>query len=356
LGSQVEAAAQSQRGEDDTATGVDVADLVYAQSQLTLNEGLMSGVDAGEEQKQSGSTGAMLLRLPASSRFRRLLREPLVHFLILGAMLFLGYQWKGSAGSHRIVVTSGEVEHLASGFVRTWQRPPSEAELKGLVDDYVKEEIATREAVNMGLDQNDTIIRRRLRQKLEFLADEGANSSPPTDAELQAWLDKHPDSYRAEPQIAFRQVYINPQRHAHFEETARSILAQLNAAGPQARTGTLGDPTMLPANQPLDRVSVAANTFGDNFSEELAKLPVGQWSGPVESSFGLHIVLVQQRAEGAVLPLAEVRTQVSRDFLRDRKASQLDLLYQGLLKKYSVSIELPKTERAAANGSAGPVQ
>ena len=108
------------------------------------------------------------------SRMKALLREPLVHFLLLGGLLFLFFEWRGSGGptSSRIVITPGLVEHLASGFGRTWQRPPTDAELKGLIDDYVKEEIATREAVGMGLDRDDTIIRRRLRQKLEFLVED----------------------------------------------------------------------------------------------------------------------------------------------------------------------------------------
>ena len=119
-------------------------------------------------------------------RLKSLLREPLVHFLALGALLFLFFQWKGGGsgpGSTRITITPGLVEHLASGFAKAWQRPPDGPELKGLIDDYVKEEIATREAVAMGLDRDDTIVRRRLRQKLEFLIEDAGDLAPPTDAE-----------------------------------------------------------------------------------------------------------------------------------------------------------------------------
>lgn len=125
------------------------------------------------------------------------LREPLVHFLALGSLLFLFFAWRGGGsgtGSNRIVVTPGHVERLASGFARTWQRPPTEAELKGIVDDYVKEEIAVREASAMGLDRDDTIIRRRLRQKLEFLVEDAVPPAPPTDAEVLAWVNTHPDA------------------------------------------------------------------------------------------------------------------------------------------------------------------
>ena len=113
---------------------------------------------------------------------------------------------------HRIVITPGQIDAMVASFARTWQRPPTEPELKGLVDDYVREEMATREAVAIGLDRDDTIIRRRLRQKLEFLAADSVDSVPPTDAELQSWLAEHPDAFRTEGEVAFRQVYLNPEK------------------------------------------------------------------------------------------------------------------------------------------------
>ena len=134
--------------------------------------------------------------------FVKVLREPLVHFLALGSLLFLFFAWRAGgsgAGSNRIVITPGHVERLASGFARTRQRPPTEAELKEMVDDHVKEEIAVREASAMGLDRDDTIIRRRLRQKLEFLVEDAVPPAPPTDAEVRAWVNTHPDAFGAAP-------------------------------------------------------------------------------------------------------------------------------------------------------------
>ena len=136
---------------------------------------------------------------------KTVLREPLVHFLALGAMLFLFFEWKGGGsgpGSTRIAITPGVVEHLASGFAKTWQRPPTDAELKGLIDEHVKEEIAAREATSMGLDRDDAIIRRRLRQKMEFLVEDAVDQTQPKDAELQAWLERHPDAFQAESRVA----------------------------------------------------------------------------------------------------------------------------------------------------------
>jgi hypothetical protein len=285
---------------------------------------------------------------------RSLLREPLLHFLALGALLFLFFEWKGGGsgpGSTRIAITPGLVQHLAAGFARTWQRPPSEAELKGLVDEQVKEEIATREAIAMGLDRDDTVIRRRLRQKLEFLVEDAASSTPPTDAELEAWLKQHLESFRAEPQLALRQVYLNPQRRgASAVADAGKLLAQLRAGGKDALTDRLGDPSMLPTEQPLAPLREVARSFGDDFAQAVMKIEPGQWTGPVESPYGLHLVLVRERIASASPALAEIRPAVEREVLTERRKHDLDALYERLLQKYSVTIEKP-APAASAGGS-----
>jgi hypothetical protein len=288
----------------------------------------------------------------------RVLREPLAHFLALGTLLFIFFEWRGGSGpgSTRIAVTPGEIQHLASGFARTWQRPPTDEELKGLVDDYVKEEIATREATAMGLDRDDTIIRRRLRQKLEFLAEDAAASSPATDAELQQWLDKHPESFRAEPRVALRQVYVSEERRgATARATAEKLLARLRAAGPDAEIDTLGDPTMLPRELPEGPLLEVARAFGDDFAARIETLETGTWTGPVESPYGLHLVLVRERTASALPALADVRPAVEREFLADRRRTQLETLYGRLLEKYTVTIEMPKPEKKADSGGASGV-
>jgi hypothetical protein len=289
---------------------------------------------------------------------KSVLREPLVHFLALGALLFLFFAWRGGSGpgSSRIAITPGLVEHLASGFARTWQRPPTGAELKGLIDDYVKEEIATREAVGMGLDRDDTIIRRRLRQKLEFLVEDASASTPPTDAELEAWLRKHPESFRAEPQLAFRQVYVSPQRRgASARGDAEKLLVQLRAKGKDAAIDRLGDASMLPVEQPLGPLRDASRSFGESFAQELMKVEPGQWAGPVESPYGLHLVLVRERVGAATPQLSEIRPMVEREVLAERRKRDLDTLYERLLQKYTVTIEMPKPapQQAASTGAGG---
>ena len=285
---------------------------------------------------------------------RNLLREPLVHFLVLGGLLFAFFSWKGGGGgpgSTRITITPGLVEHLASGFARTWQRPPTEAELKGLIDEQIKEEIATREAVAMGLDRDDAIIRRRLRQKLEFLVEDAVDQAVPTDAELQAWLDRHADAVRPEPRVALRQVFVSAERRgaAAADEEARQLLARLRAAGPGAPTAPPGDASLLPAELPPGPLSDVERAFGADFARRVDALEPGRWSGPVPSPYGLHLVLVTERRVPPPPTLADVRPLVEREFL----AEQLHALYERLLKKYTVAIEMPG-EPPPATAAAGP--
>jgi hypothetical protein len=298
-----------------------------------------------------GESDAVAGELSASTRAttlaRRLIKEPLVHFLFLGTLLFLYFHWKGEAGpgSSRIVITSGEVEHLAAGFVRMWQRQPTQAELDGLIDDYLKEEVATREALAIGLDRNDPIIRRRLRQKLEFLADDSLPGNAPSDAQLQTWLNTHPDAFSGEPKVAFRQVYVNAlTRGEAATGEATRLLAALRNGGPGISIDHLGDASLLPAEQPLAPLSETTRVFGSDFAQKIVALEPGQWNGPVESSFGLHLVLVQREVAAVAPKLEEIRPQVEREVMQERRKVQLDIMYQALLKKYSVIIELPKEE------------
>ncbi len=273
---------------------------------------------------------------------RKVLREPLLHFLALGAVLFVYFEWSGGGGpaSNRIVLTSGQIEHLAAGFTKVWQRPPTEEELKGLIDDWVREEIAVREATAMGLDRDDTILRRRLRQKLEFLAEDVVTAAPPTESELRDWLNAHADAFRTEPRIALRQVYLSPDRRgASTEADARIILARLAATGPEASIDELGDPTLLPQELPLGPLREIASMFGEEFAARLESIDPGAWAGPVESGYGLHLVLLRERVEGSLPDFEAIRPEVTREVLAERRTRHLAEMYERLLEKYTVVIE-----------------
>jgi hypothetical protein len=285
-----------------------------------------------------------------SYRIKTWLREPLVHFLAISAMLFVVFHfWGGGPGTNRIVITPGQIDSMAARFTRTWQRPPTDQELKGLIDDYVRGEIAAREARALGLDRDDTIIQRRLRQKLEFLAEDTFNAQPPTEAELQAWLDRHPDPFRIKPKIAFRQVYLNPDRRGEsIAGDAEKMLQQLSAAGPAVDIGRLGDPLMLPQEMSLSLRSAVARLFGRRFTDTILSLEAGHWSGPLRSAYGLHLVYVRERTAARMPDLAEIRPLVEREFLAQRRKRQLEAMYERLLERYHVTMQ----EQAGQGGTA----
>jgi len=272
------------------------------------------------------------------------LREPLLHFLLLGVLLFVLFTWLGGDTgpmSSRITVSQAQVQQLATAFTKVWQRPPTEAELKGLVDDYVREEIAFREAVAMGLDRDDTIIRRRMRQKLEFLVEDAASATPPTESELQAYLEANRATFRFEPQVEFRQVYVDPASGTDAAARAQALRKELQAAGPEAPIDTLGDSIMLDPEVPLLRQEEVARLFGTEFAARVVTLQPGRWEGPVDSGYGLHLVMVRKVVPGRAATLDEVRRDVERELLGERRREQLAAMYDELLGKYSVTIERP---------------
>jgi hypothetical protein len=266
-----------------------------------------------------------------------MIREPLVHFLILGAALFLVFEW-GGGGDRRIEITRGQIEHLAQSFEVVWLRPPTDAELKGLVDDYLREEVAIREAVRMGLDRDDTVIRRRLRQKLEFTIEDSLDTHPPTDEDLAFWLEKHPESFQSEPRIAFRQVHVSRDRK-DAESFASRLREELERAGSEAAIETLGDRIMLPQEVPMSGRSEVSGLFGEEFTAKVLTFEPGRWEGPIESGYGLHLVFVRERTEGAIPPLDKVRDVVERDLLAARRKAEIDQAYERMLSQYEVVVE-----------------
>lgn len=288
---------------------------------------------------------------PSIARLRRLLQEPLIHFLAIGAALFAFSQWSaGGSGqaSKTIVLTSGQIQHMAAGFTKVWQRPPTESDLKGLIDDWVREEIAVRAAVEAGLDRDDTVIRRRLRQKLEFLTEDLAEASAPTEQDLQAWFSEHANKFQNEPRVAFRQVFVSRERRGVTAEAdAIAILDQLKK-NPDASIDGLGDPTMLPLDIGLEPFSDVGDTFGPGFAGRINALTPGAWAGPVSSTYGLHLVLVLDRAEGTKPDFSAVRAEVERELMLARRKQALSAMYERLLKNYTVVIERAASGNAAA--------
>ena len=283
---------------------------------------------------------------PVRKKLLKVLREPLVHFLAIGAGLFLLSGLMGDPSglqSGRIVVTPAQVQHLAAGFTRVWQRPPTRDELEGLIQDRIREEVYYREAMALGLDKDDTIIRRRLRQKMEFVANDLAAQAQPTDDELSAYLKAHPDAFRVQRQFTFRQVYLNPERHGkNLARDTAQLLAQLNQAGGKVDVSALGDSFLLEHTFEAAPASEVAKQFGEKFGAKLGELAPGQWQGPVESGYGVHLVFVSKRTEGRVPALEEVRDAVRREWANVKRLETNEKFYQELLRRYAVTIERPQ--------------
>ena len=271
--------------------------------------------------------------------FRILWREPLIHFLVIGAGLFLLFELTrppSGTTTERIVVSASQVEQLSAQFRRTWLRPPTKTELTGLIDNFVRDEVYYREALALGLDRDDPFVRRRMRQKLEFLLEDLSVENDPNDPVLADYLQLHADMFRSEPRISFRQIYLNPDKSRDVEADAKKILTRLQAG---VNPETLGDPTLVAEFFDRATQSIIARSFGSAFAQEVVALNPGGWSGPFYSGLGAHLVLVIEKKEAHLPELAEVRAQVEREYLAQRRREQKDITYQKLLQRYEVVVE-----------------
>jgi hypothetical protein len=283
-------------------------------------------------------------------RLARLVREPLLHFFVLGAALFGLYHFASARSpvADRILVTVGTVRTLAETFRLTWQRPPTRSELDGLIANYVREEVLVREARRLGLDQDDTVVRRRLRTKMDILADDMAGISRPTDAQLQDFLDRHANAFRVDGRLSFSHVYLSPERHGqHLDAVVARVGTQLRKVGVAAKGEEFGDPILLDAEFDALPEREAARLFGDEFERALADASLGAWSGPVRSGYGLHFVLVRSRTAGRLARLDEVREAVEREWLNAETVRARDAFFERLRSDVQVEVEPEKGDAAS---------
>lgn len=278
------------------------------------------------------------------SLLRRLSKEPLLHFLLLGALLFAVYGlMSGPSGSARdeILITAGRIENLAAIYEKTWQRAPTRKELQGLVNDFLREEVTYREGLAMGLDQDDTIIRRRMRQKFEFIVDGQAEAFEPTEEDLQVYLEQQVDDFRLEPRYTFQQVYLNPNNYGtNVVAKSKDIIQQ--ASEPGADLSLLGNRSMLQSAVKDRSASDVDRLFGRGFAAALAEQPIGQWCGPLSSGYGLHVVMIDTVTPGRIPALEEVRKTVHREWLNQERTKLRETFYDALQSKYTVTIEWPE--------------
>jgi peptidyl-prolyl cis-trans isomerase C len=280
----------------------------------------------------------------------KLLREPLVHFMFIGAVIYALYGTFAESvveeTDKTIVVTAGEVEWMQISWQKRWNRPPTAKEFDGLIQQYIKETVLYREALTMGLNKHDVVIRRRLAQKLEFLAKDLVALTPPTEEELQTYFDEHQPRYQVPTLYTFTQVFFDPDKRGDATlDDAEKVKAMLITQGDAIDDpGALGDGLMLQNYYPQkDRAEIQRN-LGSGFTDTLVKLAPGQWHGPVLSGFGVHLVYVSSVSEPPPPVFAEQRERVIADWSMQRGEELNDKFYDSLREQYTVVIEEPEDE------------
>lgn len=287
---------------------------------------------------------------------KRLLREPLVHFLLLGAILFgvYAYAERGRASAEQpkqIRLTLDDLSQMVLVFRSQWRRDPTPEELRSLVEDKVQEEILYREALALGIEKDDTIVKRRMAQKMQFLAEDVAAAHEPSREELGTWYEANRDQFALPPRLGFRHLYFSPDRRgAHAREDASAALTRLAGQPEDSNIAAALVDTFMFQEYYRDRApEFLGKEFGPGFALAVIKLPPGSWQGPVESGFGWHLVFIDTLIPGRVPAFEEVEADVKTAWLAEHKALAWQKAYQDMRAKYTVQLPV---EDAPANGDA----
>lgn len=267
----------------------------------------------------------------------KLLREPLLHFLLLGGALFCVSAWRGADTrgdnpSRQLRIGEQDVTWLKDTWAAQWQREPSPDELRGLVTAYVKEELLAREAREMGLDRDDTIVRRRLAQKVEFIVQDASDSAEPSEDELQRLYDAQKDRFSDAAHVSFMHVYFTPEHRP-------AVVAALVSLRAGANPVTMGDPSLIGSVFAGASEKTVAAQFGDDFARALFSIAPGAWQGPIESTFGPHVVRVTATTPMRQLSFAEARPRVLERWHDERRSADEAKYFAGLLKKYDIVVD-----------------
>lgn len=280
----------------------------------------------------------------------KLLKEPLLHFLALGALLFGVHAWREArrlpeGNDSGIAVTAAVIERLRAGYERQFGQAPDAEALRGLVEAHIREEVLCREALALGLDREDTIIRRRLAQKMEFLTEDLGVSTDPDEKELQAYFTEHASRYARPGRLSFRHVYFSRERRG--EGVATAAAAGRTALGRGASDEALGDPFLHGFEFDGREAAEIATLFGPEFARQIGVLRPGVWSDPVASSYGLHLVRVEGRSETRPVTLQEVRPTLVRDFQEDRRQAANRELWERYRRRYAITVDEAALAQAA---------
>ncbi len=282
------------------------------------------------------------------------LREPLLHFLLLGVVLFglYGYFQRGRVGvesSKQIALSLDDLRTMDIYFESQWHRQPTPAEFQAMVEDKVREEILYREALAMGLDKDDTIVKRRMAQKMQFLAEDVATAHEPSSAELKAWFEKNSSKFALPSRYSFRHLYFSPdKRGKNAQEDAAKALARITGQPEDSKLAASSGDSFMFQDYYGDRAPDAiAKEFGPQFAVALEKLKPGSWQGPVESGYGWHLVFVDTVIPGRIPAFEEIEPDVKTAWLGEQKATAWQTAYAEMRAKYTALMPAPPEQGAA---------
>ena len=310
-------------------------------------------VDATEPILGSGDPA----RLP-ERRLRRWLREPLVQFVLIGAVLFLGYRAMhpspgAGSPSTRIELTEDDLRQMSVAWLAQGRPAPTPEQMRSLVDMRVREEILYREALALGLDKGDTIVKRRLAQKMEFLFEDVSALREPTREELKVWIEKNSDRFTLPPRASFRHLYFSPdRRRARAREDAVRALETLRAKPASAQmAAALADPFMFQDYYGDRSFEEMAKLFGPRFARALLQQPPGSWQGPIESGYGWHLVWVDSLTPARVPAFEEVETEAKTEWMADQRAETRRRAYEAMRARYEIVLPGPAKQDVSAAGA-----
>jgi hypothetical protein len=289
------------------------------------------------------------------STVKRWLREPLLHFLLIGLLLFAVYAYNSSGRSgiespRQIVLSLDDLRTMTAYFESQWHRPPTPQEFQAMVEDKIQEEVLYREGLAMGLDKEDTIVKRRMAQKVQFLAEDVAAAHEPSTAELKAWFEKNTDKFALPSRYSFRHVYFSPdKRGTNAHGDAANLLVRI-AGQPEdsPQIASVADRFMFQDYYGDRPPSAIAKEFGPQFAVSLEKLKPGSWQGPIESGYGWHLVFVDTVIPGRIPDFEEVEPEVKTAWLSEQKAQGWQEAYQTMRAKYTVLLPAPPDKQTAS--------
>ena len=274
---------------------------------------------------------------PISTRrgaLRRLLREPLLHFVLIGTVLFAGISLARDLQRPRVSIDAQELDQLASYWALQMQRPPTKAELAAIIHERVDEELLAREAIRLGLDKDDMIVRRRLAQKMSFASEDVGAVGEPGEAELRAYYGRTQARYASPARIALRHVFFSGERTGVDAQAA----AAEALAGLRSGQAVGGDPSLLPLTYADVSLADLARDYGPAFVEAARTAPAGAWAGPVVSPYGVHLLRVEARFAPEAAAFESVRAEVRAAWIAERRKANNAAYLQGLRKRYRVEV------------------